>query len=155
MFTNLVHLFSELIRHDIFSHDVYMCTLISRGDLNTGGPATAASHHPSSNKPATPAESRGVTSGSGMQEDDGSLFPSIDLKPTKLEVQVSVFIIWTKQALLHTLKYPASYIICWYHGTVILLSGHRVIVTPGVAHTVVTNFCSAGVLCPHRYQQSM
>lgn len=93
MFTNLVHLFSELIRHDIFSHDVYMCTLISRGDLNTGGPATAAAHHPSSNKPATPAESRGVASSSGMQEDDGSLFPGIDLKPTKLEVQVSMFII--------------------------------------------------------------
>lgn len=40
MFTNLVHLFSELIRHDVFSHDAYMCTLISRGDLltNTGAP---------------------------------------------------------------------------------------------------------------------
>lgn len=32
-FTNLVHLFSELVRHDVFSHDAYMCTLISRGDL--------------------------------------------------------------------------------------------------------------------------
>ncbi|XP_071052506.1 mediator of RNA polymerase II transcription subunit 12 isoform X3 [Onthophagus taurus] len=32
-FTNLVHLFSELIRRDVFSHDAYMCTLISRGDL--------------------------------------------------------------------------------------------------------------------------
>ena len=35
-FTNLVHLFSELIRHDVFSHDAYMCCLISRGDLLTG-----------------------------------------------------------------------------------------------------------------------
>lgn len=35
-FTNLVHLFSELIRHDVFSHDAYMCTLISRGDLIQG-----------------------------------------------------------------------------------------------------------------------
>lgn len=35
-FTNLVHLFSELIRHDVFSHDAYMCTLISRGDLIEG-----------------------------------------------------------------------------------------------------------------------
>ncbi|KAJ9582558.1 hypothetical protein L9F63_003116, partial [Diploptera punctata] len=68
MFTNLVHLFSELIRHEIFSHDVYMCTLISRGDLNTGGPATSTPHHPTSNKPATPAE-------------------RIDLKPSKLDVQ--------------------------------------------------------------------
>lgn len=32
-FTNLVHVFTELIRNDVFSHDAYMCTLISRGDL--------------------------------------------------------------------------------------------------------------------------
>ena len=35
-FTNLIHLFAELMRHDVFSHDTYMCTLISRGDLFTG-----------------------------------------------------------------------------------------------------------------------
>ncbi|XP_069583601.1 mediator of RNA polymerase II transcription subunit 12-like protein [Ranitomeya imitator] len=34
-FLNLVLLFCELIRHDIFSHDAYMCTLISRGDLSS------------------------------------------------------------------------------------------------------------------------
>lgn len=34
-FTNLVHLFTELIRNDVFSHDAYMCTLISRGDLQS------------------------------------------------------------------------------------------------------------------------
>nr|XP_054408807.1 mediator of RNA polymerase II transcription subunit 12-like protein isoform X6 [Pongo abelii] len=33
-FVNLVLLFCEFIRHDIFSHDAYMCTLISRGDLS-------------------------------------------------------------------------------------------------------------------------
>ena len=33
-FTNLVHLFAELVRNDVFSHDLYMCTLISRGDLD-------------------------------------------------------------------------------------------------------------------------
>ncbi|XP_040285885.1 mediator of RNA polymerase II transcription subunit 12-like protein [Bufo bufo] len=33
-FINLVLLFCEFIRHDIFSHDAYMCTLISRGDLS-------------------------------------------------------------------------------------------------------------------------
>lgn len=32
-FANLVHLFGELIRRDVFSHDAYMCTLISRGDV--------------------------------------------------------------------------------------------------------------------------
>ncbi|XP_053952876.1 mediator of RNA polymerase II transcription subunit 12 [Anastrepha ludens] len=32
-FINLVHLFSTLIRFDVFSHNAYMHTLISRGDL--------------------------------------------------------------------------------------------------------------------------
>ncbi|XP_012157623.1 mediator of RNA polymerase II transcription subunit 12 isoform X2 [Ceratitis capitata] len=32
-FVNLVHLFSSLIRFDVFSHNAYMHTLISRGDL--------------------------------------------------------------------------------------------------------------------------
>lgn len=39
-FTNLVHMFSQLIRHDMFSHDAYMCTLISRGDLNSSNTAS-------------------------------------------------------------------------------------------------------------------
>ena len=34
-FANLISLFCELIRHDVFSHDAYMCTLISRGDLSS------------------------------------------------------------------------------------------------------------------------
>nr|CAD7412729.1 unnamed protein product [Timema cristinae] len=72
MFTNLIHLFAELIRHDIFSHDVYMCTLISRGDLNTGGPT---------HKPATPGDSRTGVGNPSLQDEDGSLFPA------KLEVQ--------------------------------------------------------------------
>lgn len=33
-FVNLVLLFSEFTRRDVFSHDAYMCTLISRGDLS-------------------------------------------------------------------------------------------------------------------------
>ncbi|NXU51187.1 MD12L protein, partial [Turnix velox] len=36
-FVNLVLLFSEFTRHDVFSHDAYMCTLISRGDLSVIG----------------------------------------------------------------------------------------------------------------------
>ncbi|KAL6442397.1 hypothetical protein ACFW04_002558 [Cataglyphis niger] len=68
-FTNLVHLFSELIRHDVFSHDAYMCTLISRGDLIQG---------PAASKPGTPSNREPI--------DEDSLFPGIDLKPTKLEV---------------------------------------------------------------------
>ena len=34
-FANLVLLFCELIHHDVFSHDVYVCSLISRGDLQS------------------------------------------------------------------------------------------------------------------------
>ncbi|CAH1781069.1 unnamed protein product [Owenia fusiformis] len=34
-FGNLVLLFAELIRHDVFSHDAYMNLLIARGDLET------------------------------------------------------------------------------------------------------------------------
>ncbi|RXG58705.1 Mediator of RNA polymerase II transcription subunit 12 [Armadillidium vulgare] len=37
-FGNLILLFSELIRQDVFSHDAYMCTLISRGDLACAQP---------------------------------------------------------------------------------------------------------------------
>lgn len=32
---NLILLFHELMAHDVFSHDAYMCFLISRGDLNS------------------------------------------------------------------------------------------------------------------------
>ncbi|XP_078266596.1 mediator of RNA polymerase II transcription subunit 12-like protein isoform X3 [Rhinoraja longicauda] len=39
-FINLVLLFCEFIRHDVFSHDAYMCTLISRGDLTSITAAT-------------------------------------------------------------------------------------------------------------------
>uniref|UniRef100_A0A803TH68 Mediator complex subunit 12 n=1 Tax=Anolis carolinensis TaxID=28377 RepID=A0A803TH68_ANOCA len=42
-FFNLVLLFCELVRHDVFSHNMYMCTLISRGDLAIDhGPRHAA-----------------------------------------------------------------------------------------------------------------
>ena len=34
-FSHLVLLFFELICHDVFSHDSYLCHLISRGDLNS------------------------------------------------------------------------------------------------------------------------
>ncbi|XP_023221820.1 mediator of RNA polymerase II transcription subunit 12-like protein [Centruroides sculpturatus] len=34
-FSNLVLLFAELIRHDVFSHDAYMCKLVSRGSFSS------------------------------------------------------------------------------------------------------------------------
>lgn len=45
-FVNLVLLFCEFIRHDVFSHDAYMCTLISRGDLSvTASAGESADEH--------------------------------------------------------------------------------------------------------------
>lgn len=76
-FTNLVHLFSALIRHDVFSHNAYMYTLISRGDLLEGATTnnvTASLNNkppniavgvgnsvtgPVSNKPVSPAVNHG------------------------------------------------------------------------------------------------
>lgn len=92
-FTNLVHLFSELIRHDVFSHDAYMCTLISRGDLLTGSSLmttaktnVAASTQPNmiggtgpvSNKPSPHNTGQSGGAGSGLDDD---MFPGIDFKP--------------------------------------------------------------------------
>ncbi|XP_014230379.1 mediator of RNA polymerase II transcription subunit 12-like isoform X1 [Trichogramma pretiosum] len=68
-FTNLVHLFAELIRHDVFSHDAYMCTLISRGDLMQG---------PAASKPNTPSNR------DPMDADMNGMFSGIDMKPSKL-----------------------------------------------------------------------
>ena len=42
-FSNLVLLFGELIRCEVFSHDVYMCTLISRGYFSSSNPASGSS----------------------------------------------------------------------------------------------------------------
>lgn len=59
-FTNLIHLFSELIRHDVFSHDAYLRTLISRGDLlmessiNKQSGSGITETGPVSNKPSPP-----------------------------------------------------------------------------------------------------
>ena len=53
-FSNLVLLFSELIRCDVFSHDAYMCTLISRGDIaNTMSAPRLASAPPSVEQPGS------------------------------------------------------------------------------------------------------
>jgi len=50
-FASLVHLFSAFIRHDIFSHDAYLRTLVARGDLST---IPSSSNNVNSNMAATP-----------------------------------------------------------------------------------------------------
>lgn len=83
-FTNLVHLFSELIRHDVFSHDAYMCTLISRGDLQT------MSNHLQnvqsnlggvSNKPSPHQGAHQMPNTSTVGSLDDDMFPGLDFKP--------------------------------------------------------------------------
>ncbi|KAF4529435.1 hypothetical protein B566_EDAN003531, partial [Ephemera danica] len=81
MFGNLVHLFYELVRNDVFSHDAYMCTLISRGDLLSGptpaGAAATQQPPPNQNKSQTGLDL-------DPRDDDSSLFAGIDLKPTQV-----------------------------------------------------------------------
>lgn len=64
-FSNLVLLFCELIRHDVFSHNIYMCTLISRGDL------ASDSHLPRprspSDEPSDESERKEQDTGSGVK----------------------------------------------------------------------------------------
>lgn len=50
-FASLVHLFYELIKHDVFSHDIYMRSLISRGDLHAMSHGLASSPMSSSGQP--------------------------------------------------------------------------------------------------------
>lgn len=99
-FTNLVHLFSELIRHDVFSHDAYMCTLISRGDLLTGNSLMTATTTTSTTTTTTAAKTNATStqpnmiSGTGPVSNkpsphntgqsgglDDDMFPGIDFKP--------------------------------------------------------------------------
>lgn len=84
-FKNLVHLFSELIRHDVFSHDAYMCTLISRGDLLNGVPQNSSEHNTSKNVSPSGGNqgSGGGVGGNGGLDDE--LFSEMDFKPPKME----------------------------------------------------------------------
>ncbi|RWS13512.1 thyroid hormone receptor-associated protein-like protein [Dinothrombium tinctorium] len=62
-FANLVLLFGELIRCDVFSHDAYMCTLISRGQFAnspTTSSITPQTADPKSNQNVEPSLTRFV-----------------------------------------------------------------------------------------------
>lgn len=64
MFGSLVNLFSSLIRHDIFSHDAYLCTLIARGDLSNFPPSSSSS-----------SSSSNVTNSLGLLQPPSSVQP--------------------------------------------------------------------------------
>uniref|UniRef100_A0AAY4DLP5 Mediator complex subunit Med12 LCEWAV-domain domain-containing protein n=1 Tax=Denticeps clupeoides TaxID=299321 RepID=A0AAY4DLP5_9TELE len=76
-FSNLVLLFCELIRHDVFSHNIYMCTLISRGDL------ASDLHLPRprspSDEPSDESERKEQDAGSSVKMEDASLSESMEL----------------------------------------------------------------------------
>uniref|UniRef100_A0A671MJ58 Mediator of RNA polymerase II transcription subunit 12-like n=1 Tax=Sinocyclocheilus anshuiensis TaxID=1608454 RepID=A0A671MJ58_9TELE len=73
-FSNLVLLFCELIRHDVFSHNIYMCTLISRGDL------ASDSHLPRprspGDEPSDESERKEQDAGSSVKMEARSFFCS-------------------------------------------------------------------------------
>lgn len=68
-FTNLVQLFSALIRHDVFSHNAYMHTLISRGDLLLE--STLVHKAATKSSPPPPAPPPPSNSGAHGFDDDG------------------------------------------------------------------------------------
>uniref|UniRef100_A0A673XZ63 Mediator complex subunit 12 n=1 Tax=Salmo trutta TaxID=8032 RepID=A0A673XZ63_SALTR len=76
-FSNLVLLFCELIRHDVFSHNIYMCTLISRGDL------ASDSHLPRprspSDEPSDESERKEQDAGSSVKNEDTGLSESMEI----------------------------------------------------------------------------
>uniref|UniRef100_A0A4W5NUY9 Mediator complex subunit 12 n=1 Tax=Hucho hucho TaxID=62062 RepID=A0A4W5NUY9_9TELE len=78
-FSNLVLLFCELIRHDVFSHNIYMCTLISRGDL------ASDSHLPRprspSDEPSDESERKEQEAGSNCPIDLWITFPCCMFSP--------------------------------------------------------------------------
>lgn len=89
-FKNLVHLFSELIRRDVFSHDSYMCTLIARGDLTTKsiathGQLTSHSSTASSLIPTGPISNTKISSPNNPLNvpslDDDLMMAAMDFKP--------------------------------------------------------------------------
>lgn len=113
-FTNLVHLFSELIRHDVFSHDAYMCTLISRGDLlnenNTTGttavaqPTTSIGIGPISNTTASPAINTGLDDdmfGIDFKQTD-------DLEESKVDMELGKLLQHIKEDQQNSMDAPDS-----------------------------------------------
>jgi mediator of RNA polymerase II transcription subunit 12 len=67
VFASLVHLFYELIKHEVFSHDMYMCTLISRGDLLSVTPNTNGTSSSSSQVHFAGPPNSGINSLTGFQ----------------------------------------------------------------------------------------
>ncbi|NXY15219.1 MD12L protein, partial [Atrichornis clamosus] len=88
-FVNLVLLFSEFTRHDVFSHDAYMCTLISRGDLSiTAAPrprspsGEAVDEHYSKD---VKLEDHGIMEYTGIDSGTAGIFDDVDKSDFKAD----------------------------------------------------------------------
>ncbi|KAG9351320.1 hypothetical protein JZ751_022567 [Albula glossodonta] len=77
-FSNLVLLFCELIRHDVFSHNIYMCTLISRGDLASDSQLPRP--RSPSDEPADESEHKEQEPGSSIKMEDTILSESMEME---------------------------------------------------------------------------
>ena len=71
-FAQLTLLFGELIRSDVFSHNAYMCTLISRGELQPT-PLVALPSPPRVDRRVQPSEVEPLDTEECVQEGDAQL----------------------------------------------------------------------------------
>lgn len=109
VFASLVHLFYELVKHDVFSHDAYMCSLISRGDLlsvtsangsaATGAASTGPVQLGGGPPPNTSVSTMGGFQMGGMHDlrsemDDSKIDDDLDklLQHIKEEQQINVMV---------------------------------------------------------------
>ncbi|KAB0373952.1 hypothetical protein FD755_014208 [Muntiacus reevesi] len=90
-FVNLVLLFCEFIRHDVFSHDAYMCTLISRGDLSVTAstrPRSPAGENPDEHYPkehARKMEEQTIMAHMGIDSGTANIFDEVDKNDFKTD----------------------------------------------------------------------
>uniref|UniRef100_A0A8C0L5U1 Mediator complex subunit 12 n=1 Tax=Canis lupus dingo TaxID=286419 RepID=A0A8C0L5U1_CANLU len=91
-FFNLVLLFCELIRHDVFSHNMYTCTLISRGDLAFGAPGPRP---PSPfDDPADDSERKETEGSSSSKLEVSTLCPAPVKPPPKEKIEGTLGVLY-------------------------------------------------------------
>uniref|UniRef100_A0A4W3I9L6 Mediator complex subunit 12 n=1 Tax=Callorhinchus milii TaxID=7868 RepID=A0A4W3I9L6_CALMI len=92
-FANLVLLFCELIRHDVFSHNVYMCTLISRGDLASESQGARARSPPRTHFNLRLAllspQDTGLSEGMDIDQNSSAIFEDMFSPPMHCESKAS------------------------------------------------------------------
>ncbi|XP_027541714.1 mediator of RNA polymerase II transcription subunit 12-like protein [Neopelma chrysocephalum] len=94
-FVNSVLLFSEFTQHDVFSHDAYMCTPISRGDLSlTAAPRPHSPHgeavdeHCSKDR-GVKLEDHGIVEHTGIDSGTTGTFDDVEKNDYKADFRIS------------------------------------------------------------------